>query len=90
MGAAVLYMSTSVDDVLPSRIELEIVRVIDTPEATHLRYRGTPLTRSTPGHRARTSGPGVPRLQRWALIALSGGCRDPSVDRPERTRKGIG
>jgi dihydrofolate reductase len=26
-------------DVLPSRIELEIVRVIDTPDATHLRYR---------------------------------------------------
>ncbi|MEU5876458.1 dihydrofolate reductase family protein [Spirillospora sp. NPDC047279] len=26
-------------DVLPSRIELEIIRVIDTPEATHLRYR---------------------------------------------------
>jgi dihydrofolate reductase len=26
-------------DVLPSRVELEIVRVIDTPEATHLRYR---------------------------------------------------
>jgi dihydrofolate reductase len=26
-------------DVLPSLIELEIVRVIDTPEATHLRYR---------------------------------------------------
>jgi dihydrofolate reductase len=26
-------------DVLPARIELEIVRVIDTPEATHLRYR---------------------------------------------------
>jgi dihydrofolate reductase len=25
--------------VLPSRIELEIVRVIDTPEATHIRYR---------------------------------------------------
>jgi hypothetical protein len=25
--------------VLPSRVELEIVRVIDTPEATHLRYR---------------------------------------------------
>jgi dihydrofolate reductase len=24
--------------VLPERIELEIVRVIDTPEATHLRY----------------------------------------------------
>jgi hypothetical protein len=24
---------------LASRIELEIVRVIDTPEATHLRYR---------------------------------------------------
>jgi hypothetical protein len=32
MGAAVLYMSMSVDDVLPPRIELEIVRVIDTPE----------------------------------------------------------
>jgi dihydrofolate reductase len=26
-------------DVLPGRIELEIVRVIDTPRATHLRYR---------------------------------------------------
>ena len=26
-------------DVLPSRIELEIVRVVDTPEATHVRYR---------------------------------------------------
>lgn len=26
-------------DVLPSRTELEIIRVIDTPEATHIRYR---------------------------------------------------
>ncbi|MGA7087490.1 MAG: dihydrofolate reductase family protein [Candidatus Dormiibacterota bacterium] len=26
-------------DVLPSRIELEIVQVIDTPEATHIRFR---------------------------------------------------
>jgi dihydrofolate reductase len=26
-------------DQLPSEIELEIVRVIDTPEATHIRYR---------------------------------------------------
>ena len=26
-------------DVLPARIELEIVRVIDTPQATHIRYR---------------------------------------------------
>jgi dihydrofolate reductase len=26
-------------DVLPSRIELRIVQVIDTPEATHIRYR---------------------------------------------------
>jgi dihydrofolate reductase len=26
-------------DMLPSRIELKIVRVIDTPEATHIRYR---------------------------------------------------
>ncbi|MGH3681144.1 MAG: dihydrofolate reductase family protein [Natronosporangium sp.] len=26
-------------DELPSLIELDIVRVIDTPEATHLRYR---------------------------------------------------
>jgi dihydrofolate reductase len=26
-------------EVLPARIELEIVRVIDTPEATHIRYR---------------------------------------------------
>ncbi len=26
-------------DVLPSRVELEIVRVIDTPKATHIRYR---------------------------------------------------
>ena len=26
-------------DVLPSRVELDIVRVIDTPEATHIHYR---------------------------------------------------
>ena len=26
-------------DVLPSRIELEVIRVIDTPQATHIRYR---------------------------------------------------
>jgi dihydrofolate reductase len=26
-------------EVLPSRIELEVVRMIDTPEATHIRYR---------------------------------------------------
>jgi hypothetical protein len=26
-------------ELLPSRIELEIVRVIDTPQATHIRYR---------------------------------------------------
>jgi dihydrofolate reductase len=26
-------------EVLPSRVELEIVRVIDTPEATHIQYR---------------------------------------------------
>ncbi len=26
-------------DILPSRIELEIIRVIDTPDATHIRYR---------------------------------------------------
>jgi len=26
-------------EALPSRVELEIVRVIDTPEATHIRYR---------------------------------------------------
>ena len=26
-------------DVLPSLVELEIVRVVDTPEATHIRYR---------------------------------------------------
>jgi hypothetical protein len=26
-------------ELLPSRIELEIVRVVDTSEATHIRYR---------------------------------------------------
>jgi dihydrofolate reductase len=26
-------------DVLPAQVELEIVRVIDTPDATHIRYR---------------------------------------------------
>ncbi|HEX5183347.1 MAG TPA: dihydrofolate reductase family protein [Allosphingosinicella sp.] len=26
-------------DILPARIELQILRVIDTPEATHIRYR---------------------------------------------------
>ena len=36
-------------DVLPARIELEIVRVIDTPEATHLRYRVRRRRRRPPG-----------------------------------------
>ena len=26
-------------EMLPSHVELEIVRVIDTPQATHIRYR---------------------------------------------------
>jgi hypothetical protein len=26
-------------DVLPSCVELEVLRVVDTPEATHIRYR---------------------------------------------------
>ncbi|SDI44086.1 dihydrofolate reductase family protein [Nonomuraea jiangxiensis] len=26
-------------DVLPSEMELEVIRVIDTPAATHIRYR---------------------------------------------------
>jgi hypothetical protein len=26
-------------DALPERVELEIVRIIDTQEATHIRYR---------------------------------------------------
>ena len=26
-------------DVLPARIELDIVRVVESPEATHIRYR---------------------------------------------------
>ena len=26
-------------EVLPSRVEMEIVRVIDTPHGTHIRYR---------------------------------------------------
>jgi hypothetical protein len=29
-------------EVLPSRVELEIVRVIDTPQATHIHYRVRP------------------------------------------------
>lgn len=29
-------------DLLPARVELEIIRVIDTPEATHIRYRVRP------------------------------------------------
>lgn len=33
-------------ELLPARIELEIVKVIDTPEATHLRYR---VRRQSPG-----------------------------------------
>jgi hypothetical protein len=33
-------------DVLPSRVERQIVRVIDTPDATHIRYRVASLLRS--------------------------------------------
>jgi hypothetical protein len=34
-----LVVAVGCSTVLPSRVELEIVRVIDTPEATHIRYR---------------------------------------------------
>jgi len=30
---------TALQMMLPSRIEFDIVRVIDTPQATHIRYR---------------------------------------------------
>src|SRR2546423_3625333 len=33
-------------EMLPSRVELEIVRVVDTPEATHIRYRVRPQTQT--------------------------------------------
>jgi hypothetical protein len=47
-------------EVLPSRVELEIVRVIDTPEATHIRYRVRRRPRqATHGERA---------LRQWALV----------------------
>jgi hypothetical protein len=42
MKATVRFFFTSVnftDYILPERIELEIARVIDTPQATHIRYR---------------------------------------------------
>src|SRR5436190_1924545 len=38
-GAVLFGGGRRLFEVLPSRIELEIVRVIDTPEATHIRYR---------------------------------------------------
>ena len=34
-----IHQSPVLFDVLPGRIELGVARVIDTPEATHLRYR---------------------------------------------------
>ncbi len=36
---ALLGQGLRLFDVLPSHVELEIARVIDTPEATHIRYR---------------------------------------------------
>ena len=38
-GKSHLRIGEMVAMLLPSRIELEIVQVIDTPEATHIRYR---------------------------------------------------
>ncbi len=39
-------------ETLPARVELEIVRVIDTPEATHIRYRvSAPVRSAAPGSR---------------------------------------
>jgi hypothetical protein len=38
-GAVLAGRRTAELDVLPAHVELEIVRVIDTPEATHIRYR---------------------------------------------------
>jgi dihydrofolate reductase len=35
----VLFGGRRLFEGLQSRVELEIVRVIDTPEATHIRYR---------------------------------------------------
>jgi hypothetical protein len=37
VGLSVLLLASAT--ALPSRIELEIVQVIDTPQATHIRYR---------------------------------------------------
>jgi hypothetical protein len=34
-----VIVSRRLFDVLPSRVELEIVKAIDTPQATHIRYR---------------------------------------------------
>jgi dihydrofolate reductase len=36
-------------EVLPSRVELEIIRVIDTPQATHIRYRVEPVSPAARG-----------------------------------------
>jgi hypothetical protein len=38
-GAVLFGQGLRLFDALPSRVELEIARVIDTPEATHIRYR---------------------------------------------------
>jgi hypothetical protein len=38
-GLPIFVVSRRLFDVLPSLIELEIVHVVDTPEATHIRYR---------------------------------------------------
>jgi dihydrofolate reductase len=42
-------------ELLPARIELEIVRVIDTPQATHIRYRVTSGDAGTPATSASRS-----------------------------------
>jgi dihydrofolate reductase len=39
-------------DVLPNEIELEVVRVIDTPDATHIRYQVIGASRTTAGHQS--------------------------------------
>ena len=52
-------------DVLPSLIELEIVRVIDTPKATHIRYR------------VRQEALSVRKIKSYFFISLDGVVESP-------------
>jgi hypothetical protein len=73
-------------ELLPSRIELEIVRVIDTPEATHIRYR----VRNSPGIHLGSRVTEVCRRVGRHLLGHDWSAETPNIETPPCSSSIIG